>query len=57
MIIDEIQPALVTMNQAAKYLALSRRTIERMVERGELRSKHIGKRHLVVFVDIKALAT
>ncbi|HYW90295.1 MAG TPA: helix-turn-helix domain-containing protein [Chloroflexota bacterium] len=38
---------LYDLDQAAVYLAISRSEIKRLLERGELRSVHIGRRRLL----------
>lgn len=42
-----IEPLVVPINEAATLLGVSRDTIYKMIEKGELRSVHAFKRHLV----------
>ncbi len=49
-------PLLVTLTDAAHMLALSRRTLDRMVYSGRLPSVTIGRRRLIRVADLSRLA-
>jgi excisionase family DNA binding protein len=49
---DVIQ--LLTIGQAAERIGCSERTIRNLVQRGELRTKHIGRLLRFIDVDIEA---
>lgn len=36
---------MLTVNEAAAYMRVSRRTVERLIARGELRPLHVGDRY------------
>jgi excisionase family DNA binding protein len=49
-------PALLTLNAAGVYLSCSRRTVERLVGRGELPAVRLSERLTLVYVhDLDAL--
>ena len=49
----EIQDALIGVNQLSERLALSRRTVARILARGELPSLRIGRRRLIRLADLR----
>jgi excisionase family DNA binding protein len=46
----------LSVAEAARYLSVSERTIERAIERGRLRSSTLGRRRLLHRDDLDALA-
>jgi excisionase family DNA binding protein len=48
-----ISPRLVSFATAAEHLSISRRTLERLVERRALRAVHVGRRRLVEEAEIR----
>jgi excisionase family DNA binding protein len=53
---DEPAPCWFSPSEAADYLRVSGRTIEREIKRGRLRSTTIGRRRLIHRDDLDALA-
>jgi excisionase family DNA binding protein len=49
----DIEAALIGINHLAERLGLSRRTINRILARGELPSLQIGRRRLVRLSDVR----
>jgi excisionase family DNA binding protein len=49
----DIEAALIGINHLAERLGLSRRTIHRILARGELPSLQIGRRRLVRLSDLR----
>jgi excisionase family DNA binding protein len=49
----DIESALVGINHLAECLGLSRRTIHRILARGELPSLQIGRRRLIRLSDLR----
>jgi excisionase family DNA binding protein len=49
---SDIESALIGINHLAERLGLSRRTIHRILARGELPSLQIGRRRLVRLSDV-----
>ena len=49
----EIQDALIGVAQLSERLALSRRTVARILARGELPSLRIGRRRLIRLADLR----
>jgi excisionase family DNA binding protein len=49
----EIQDALIGIRQLSERLGLSRRTIARILARGELPSLRIGRRRLIRLADLR----
>jgi excisionase family DNA binding protein len=49
----DIEAALIGINHLAERLGLSRRTIHRILARGELPSLQIGRRRLVRLSDVR----
>ena len=49
----EIQDALIGVTQLSERLALSRRTVARILARGELPSLRIGRRRLIRLADLR----
>ncbi|MDA0353754.1 MAG: helix-turn-helix domain-containing protein [Chloroflexi bacterium] len=43
------------LSEAAEQLSVSRKTIERLIRDGSLRSVRIGRRRLVTATDLRAL--
>jgi excisionase family DNA binding protein len=56
MIAAELAPAaaLMTIDQAGAYLAVSKRHVERMLAAGELRGVHLGRAVRVAVADLDA---
>lgn len=54
--INENQKLLVTVNDAAMILSLSRRSIEYLIAKKELTARKIGKRTLVTIASLRKLA-
>lgn len=48
-------PALMTLDQASAYLAVSKRHVGRMLAAGELRGCHLGRAVRVALVDLDEL--
>jgi excisionase family DNA binding protein len=53
----DIEAALIGINHLAERLELSRRTIHRILARGELPSLQIGRRRLVRLSDVRQWLT
>ena len=49
----DLEAALIGINHLAERLGLSRRTIRKILARGELPSLHIGRRRLVRLSDLR----
>ncbi|MBX6370151.1 MAG: excisionase family DNA-binding protein [Rhodospirillales bacterium] len=49
-------PTWLSVDEAARYVGASRRTVERLIASGRLRSTTLGRRRLVRRVDLDALA-
>ena len=50
------EPVLVRLGEAARLLGVSRRTVYTLVERGELRLRHIGRASCIRVADLRAYA-
>jgi excisionase family DNA binding protein len=50
----DLEAALIGINHLAERLGLSRRTIHRILSRGELPSLQIGRRRLIRLSDVRA---
>jgi excisionase family DNA binding protein len=50
---SDIESALIGINHLAERLGLSRRTIHRILARGELRALKIGRRRLVRLAELR----
>ena len=50
----EIQDVFIGINHLAERLSLSRRTVARILARGELPSLRIGRRRLVRLADLRS---
>ena len=50
---SDIEAALIGINHLAKTLGLSRRTIHRILAKGELPSLQIGRRRLIRLSDVR----
>ena len=46
--------ALLTVDAVARYLSCSRRTVERLIERGELEPLRVGRRRRLRIEDVDA---
>lgn len=53
--INNEQEALLTIQEAAEFLRMSRSTIYRMVKRGDLKAHKVGKKWLIYMKDLKEL--
>ena len=51
---SDIESALIGISHLAERLGLSRRTIHRILSRGELPSLQIGRRRLIRLSDLRA---
>jgi len=49
----ELQPMLVSKKEAARLLGVCLRTVDCLIERGELRPKKIGRRVLLQYEDLQ----
>lgn len=49
-------PAFVTAREAAAFLRVSRRTVQRLVERGDLAIEHFGAERRITWGSLLALA-
>jgi excisionase family DNA binding protein len=52
--VDDVPP-LLTLTEAAGYLRVSVRLVQRLIAQGELRVTHLGRRVLLRRVDLDAL--
>lgn len=50
-------PVVVSIEEAARLLGVSRRTVYNLVGSGALPSLHVGARHLVRVADLETFAT
>jgi len=46
------EPELLSINETADMLRVSRITVQRLLKRGAIESTHVGRRHLVVYSSI-----
>ena len=52
---DDVNPQLITMEEAAVILGKSARTVARLIETGKLPSRKVLGRTLVLRTDVEAL--
>jgi excisionase family DNA binding protein len=52
---EPIRPRLHARDYAAKKLGVHLRTVDREIQRGKLKSVHVGRRHLITDESLEAL--
>lgn len=53
---DSLDPVLLGRKQAASLLSISLRSLDYLVERGDIKTRRIGKRVLIHYEEIKRFA-
>lgn len=53
--VENAVPPVLTLKEAADYLRVSERLVQRLIAQGELRATRLGRRVLVRLVDCNAL--